>query len=102
MRSVRSSHANRLRSKANAIFCDILKQELFCGTADKDKLEQFQAWFETGYDRASLKKFQELLGARPTPQGKKYSLFPPILFPNGSNNCKDIFLNLALVNVSVY
>ena len=44
---------------------------------------------------------QELLGAYMTAEGKKYALLPPILFPQGSKNPTDIFLNPALVNVSL-
>ena len=45
---------------------------------------------------------QELLGAHMTAKGKKYPLLPPILFPKGSTNKRDVFLNPALVNVSFH
>lgn len=45
---------------------------------------------------------QALLGANMTSQGKKYPLFPPILFPDELQRKKDVFLNPALVRVSLY
>ena len=61
-----------------------------------------QTWFPLKANRGSIKKLQYLLGACITPEGKKYPLLPPILFPNGSQNKKDVFLNLALVRVCIF
>ena len=84
MSTARSSHVNRLRGCASLIFGP----------------EFDQNWFITKFDRQSVEKLQELLGVQPTGQGRKYSLLPPILYPNSSMKKKDLFLNPALVNVS--
>lgn len=85
MSATRSSHVNRLRDKAGVIFGP----------------EFTQGWFNTRFDRGSIDKLQDLLGAHATPKGKKYALLPPIFFPFPSRiNKKDIFLNPALVGVS--
>ena len=87
MSTIRSSHINRLRSHGSMIF----------------GREFEQALFPSRFDRGSIAKFQELLGVRATPVGKKYPLLPPILFPNGSTSkARDIFLNPALVRVSTF
>lgn len=44
---------------------------------------------------------QQLLGAYTTPKGKKYRLIAPILFLDETERNKDIFLNPALVKVSI-
>lgn len=43
---------------------------------------------------------QELVGAKEVDGTNAYSLFPPILFPEGSTTKRDVFLNPALINVS--
>ena len=43
---------------------------------------------------------QQLVGADGEGDAKTYHLFPPILFPEGSNKMRDVFLNPVLVNVS--
>ena len=51
-------------------------------------------------DRATVGVFQELLGVKDTPKGKRYPMLPPILYPAGSGtDPKKLFLNPALVNV---
>ena len=60
-----------------------------------------QIWFPLKINRGSIEKFQMLLGAHMTPEGKKYPLLPPILFPTGSQNRKDMFLNPALAKASL-
>ena len=85
MSSVRSSHINRLRNNASLIFGPGFEQ----------------SWFASKFKRGSIQKLQDLLGATVTPKGKKYRLLPPILFPDGSQNKRDVFLNPALVRVSV-
>lgn len=60
-----------------------------------------QSWFPSKFTgRGGIDKLQQALGAHMTTMGKKYPLFPPILFPEGSNRKKDLFLNPALTNVS--
>ena len=88
MSATRSSHIHRLRQWAPTIFaCDgDFKQE----------------WFFVSFNRATLPKFQELLGVTVTSEGKKYPLLPPILFQNGSQDREGLFLNLALVQVCVF
>jgi hypothetical protein len=85
MGASRASHVRRLRVHAAQIFGSGFEQ----------------AWFGTKYARGSVEKLQGLSGAHVTPQGKKYRLLALVLFPEGSSNKKDIFLNPALVNVSV-
>ena len=85
MTSGRSSHVNRLRSNGALIFGPGFEQ----------------GWFPSQIDRGAIDKLQTLLGAHMTPEGKKYRLLPPILFPYGSQNRKDVFLNPALARVSV-
>ena len=85
MSAARSSHTNRLRTHAIEIFGDGFER----------------VWFATRYDRAAIEKLQVLSGAHMTDKGKRYRLLPPILFPDGSNSKKDVFLNPALVRVSV-
>ena len=60
-----------------------------------------QSWFPLKTNRENNEMFQMLLGVHTTSEGKKYCLLPPILFPTGSTNRKDVFLNPALVRVSV-
>lgn len=84
MSSARSSHINRLRNNAAVIFGPGFDQN----------------WFPSKFNRGSIEKLQELLGAHMTPKGKKYLLLPPILFPDGSQNKRDVFLNPALIRVS--
>ena len=86
MSSGRSSHVNRLRGHGSLIFGP----------------EFDQKWFPAKFNRGSIKKLQELLGVQTTPEGKKYVLLAPILFPDGSNDKKDVFLNPALVRVSIF
>ena len=43
---------------------------------------------------------QQLLGAEGEGDAKTYQLFPLILYPEGSTRGQDVFLNLALINVS--
>lgn len=63
-----------------------------------------QEWFASGFQRASVEKLQDLLGANSGQGGKKYPLFPPILFPDWpqSKNPRDVFLNPVLVKVSIF
>ena len=82
----RSSHVNRLRTRALNIFGPGFEND----------------WFATNFDRGGIDKLQILSGATMTPKGKKYMLLPPILFPDGSNSNKDVFLNPALARVSAY
>lgn len=84
MATSRSSHVNHLRANAIDIF----------GPGFEKK------WFATRFNRGGVDKLQMLSGASFTSKGKKYRLLPPILFPNGSENNKDVFLNPALVKVS--
>lgn len=84
MGAARSSHMNRVRTHVHQIFGPQFEQK----------------WFATKYDRGSVDILQGLSGAYITPQGKKYRLLPPILFPDGSQSKKDVFLNPALVRVS--
>ena len=85
MNAARSSHTNRLRVHALEIFGDGFQQK----------------WFATQFDRSAIEELQVLSGAYSTTSGKKYRVIPPILFPNGSTNKKEVFLNPALVNVSL-
>jgi len=84
MSSARSSQINRLRNHGALIF-----------GPDFD-----QNWFLSKSDRGSVEKLQKLLGAHMTPEGRKYPLLPPILFPDQSQKQSDVFLNPALVRVS--
>ena len=84
MSTSRSSHVNRLRVHA---------LDIFGPGFEKD-------WFSTQFGRGGIEKLQMLSGATMTPKGKKYMLLPPILFPDGSNSNKDVFLNPALAKVS--
>ena len=86
MTSGRSTHINRLWVHASLIFGP----------------EFDQTWFPSKANRGSIEKLQNLLGACMTPKGKKYPLLPPILFPDGSQNKKDVFLNPALVKVRIF
>ena len=81
----RSFHVNRLRGCGAMIFGPGFEQ----------------IWFPSRINRGSIEKFQTLLGAHMTPEGKKYPLLPPILFPTGSQNRKDVFLNPALAKASL-
>ena len=86
MTSGRSSHINQLQANTSLIFGP----------------EFDQTWFPSKFNRGSIEKFQYLLGAQMTPEGKKYPLLPPILFPDGPQNKKDVFLNPALVRVRIF
>lgn len=83
MQRARSSHIHRVRLAASTIFG--------CGFQ--------QEWFLTQYDRNSLPEFQEQLGAIITPEGKKYPLLPPVLYPNESLDKNTLFMNPALAKV---
>ena len=85
MGGARSSHINRLRNNAGEIFGPEFPQK----------------WFATRFKRATVPKLQDFSGVKDTLGGKEYPVFPPILFPNGIENKKDVFLNPALVNVSI-
>jgi len=85
MMAARSSHINCLRGHASLIFGPGFNQE----------------WFASGFQRASIEKFQGLLGANSNQKGKKYPLLPPILFPDGSKSGRDVFLNPVLVRVRI-
>ena len=85
MGSVRATEVHRLRSKAGVIFGPEFKQ----------------TWFATKYKRVTVDKLQVSSGAYITTKGKKYRLLPPVLFPDTSENKKDVFLNPALVKASV-
>jgi hypothetical protein len=86
MSSARSSHINRLRSNGSVIFGPGFEQP----------------WFASKFNRGSIEMFQELIGAHMTSKGKTYLFFPPILFPEGSKSKRDVFLNPALVRVSIF
>ena len=87
MLSLRSLQINRVRSSASLIFGPGFPQE----------------WFPSQFNRGSVEKLQTLLSPYMTPSGKKYDIFPPVLFPNGSNSRKsDIFLNPALIRASKF
>jgi hypothetical protein len=85
-RNIRGSHILNLRWSGVLIFGTEFKQE----------------WFASKFDRGSITKLQELLGANPVNGGKTYSIFPPILFPEGSTRNQDIFLNPALAKVCLF
>jgi hypothetical protein len=85
MTSSRSSHVNRIRGCASIIFGAGFEPD----------------WFASKFNRGSVEKLQELVGARVSSKGKGYLLLPPILYPDGSQNKKDIFLNPALVKASI-
>ena len=85
MQGSHSFHTNCLRTNGALIFGPGFKQ----------------SWFPSKTNRENNEMFQTLLGAHTTSEGKKYRLLPPILFPTGSTNRKDVFLNPALVRVSV-
>jgi hypothetical protein len=84
MGTTRTTHINRLWINAGLIFGPGFEQQ----------------WFATKYKRGDVEELQRLSGAYATETGKKYCVLPPILFPSGSGNKKDIFLNPALVRVS--
>ena len=85
MSATRGSHIHRLRTVASVIF-------------------GFDAEFFTlDFDRSKVMEFQALLGVKDTPKGKRYPMLPPILFLDGSSaNPSQLFLNPALIKVSVY
>jgi hypothetical protein len=85
MVAARSSHINRLRSHGTLIFGPGFDVE----------------WFPSKFNRGSIEKLQDLLGAHESPVGKKYDFLPPILFPNGSTKKSEVFLNPALVKVRI-
>ena len=85
MAASRSWHISRLRGSGSLIFGPGFEQN----------------WFPSKVDRGSNKTLQDLLGAQAPPMGKKYALLLPVLFPSGSSNKRDIFLNPALIKVSV-
>lgn len=83
----RSARLNDIRSVASAIFSYQFTQECF----------------ESGYDRGAKAEFQELLEAEVTASGsKKYKLLPLILFPSSPKSKKSVFLNPALIKVSIF
>jgi hypothetical protein len=86
MGSCRSTKINRIRGAAVEVFGPDFKSE----------------WFGQNFNRESVDKLQQLLGAQITAAGsKKYSPVPPILFPDVEKPDKDdVFLNPALINVS--
>jgi len=87
MSGARSSHIHRLRQCAPTVF---------------DSHGEFkQEYFATQFDRNSIPAFQRLLGVTTTGGGKKYALFPPILFQNVQKK-ERLFLNSAVVNVWVF
>jgi len=87
MKSMRSSQIGRIRTHASDIF----------GPGFKSK------WFRTKFDRGSIPKLQDLLGAHMTTKGKEYTAIPPILFPEDSVGKKsEIFLNPVLFKVSTF
>lgn len=82
MRTARSTYVHRLRGVGNKIF-------------------GFSAdFFDSKFDRSVVPEFQTLLGVKNTPKGKRYPMFPPILYPSNSGmDPKQLFLNPALVKV---
>ena len=85
MRAARSSYIFRLRSVGNRIF-------------------GFSAdFFDSKFDRSTVSEFQVLLGVKNTSKGKRYPMFPPILYPDGkSTDPKQLFLNPALTKVDIH
>lgn len=81
----RGTYTNILRSQAVKIFGPEFKKD----------------WFARGYERESVELLQTLSGAHITPKGKKYRLLAPILFPRGEKVMRKIFLNPALIEVSI-
>lgn len=84
MQTTRGSHIHRIRQVASSIF----------GFT--------QDYFNIEYDRSSLPEFQKLLGVTISPGGKKYPLFPPILYPDGVPNKDVLFLNPVVGDVSTF
>ena len=85
MGGTRATHINRLRTHAGKIFGPGFEQ----------------TWFATKFKRGSVEMLQVVSGAYVTTKGKKYRLLPPILFPKDSEHKKDVFLNPALIKVSL-
>ena len=85
MKTFRSTAVNHLRGKGTLIF----------GSEFDGK------WFQTGYNRAGVEEFRRLLGVD-SPGSRQYALFPRIFYPNDDKKAKDIFLNPALLKVSIY
>ena len=81
MRRAQSSYVHRLRSVGNKIFG-------FSGN-----------FFDSKFDRSTVPEFQILLGVKITPKGKRYPMFPPILYLNDSMNPRQLFLNPVLTKV---
>jgi hypothetical protein len=87
MQSFRSTSVHKLREKASLIFSGY----------------GFEAeWFLNEFNRASVPELQQALGLKNVARkGKKYGLFPPILYPGLCTDKKsDIFLAPAIINVS--
>ena len=85
MCATRSAYIFRLRSVGNKIFG--------CGGTDS---------FDSKFDRSAVPEFQVLLGVKNTSKGKRYPMFPPILYPDGkSMDPKQLFLNPALTKVNI-
>ena len=83
MQTTRGSHIHRIRQVAPTIFGPPVEQE----------------WFASDYDRTACPGFQDLLGVTITSAGKKYPLFPPILYPDGSQDKSTLFMNPVLVKI---
>lgn len=81
MRKARSSYVHRLRSVGNKIFG-------FSGN-----------FFDSKFDRSAVPEFRALLGVTDSLKGKRYPMFPPILYPNDSMNPRQLFLNPVLTKV---
>jgi hypothetical protein len=59
------------------------------------------SYFVSGYDRESVPEFQQLLGITDSNMGKRYPMFPPILYPEDSGlDARQLFLNPAIAKVS--
>lgn len=58
-------------------------------------------WFSNGFNRGNVPELQQALGLKHADaKGKKYPLFPPILYPGLCSNKKsNVFLAPALINV---
>ena len=85
MSAARGSHVHRLRTVASVIFGFDAK------------------FFTSDFDCSKVTEFQVLLRVKDMPKGKWYPMLPPILFlDGGSANPGQLFLNPALIKVSVY
>ena len=60
-------------------------------------------FFDSKFDHSTILEFQVLLGVKNTSKGKRYPMFPLILYPDGkSTDPKQLFLNPALTKVNIH